>query len=138
MKWVNKLVIFLIIICTISYILALIGKPSSTMSFMALFLDRLFMVNLVIFVISGFVFIDNFGTFNVFKYSVRHFRATVSKKYKNQLLQENDTLETDRDIKTFLQKKFLFAQTKHNAANVYFAFSGSIFLLYIVITFVLV
>ncbi len=138
MKWIKKLVIFLITISSMSFLLTFIGKSSSSMSLTALFLDRLFTVNLVIFIICGIIFIDNYGTFNVFKYSIRHFRATVSKKYKYHMLEENDGLETDNDIKAFLQKKYLFAKNKHNAANVYFIFSAIVLITFLTATFIVV
>lgn len=138
MKWIKQLIIFLITVGSISFLLTLIGKSSSSMSLTLLFLDRLFIVNLIVFIICGFIFIDNFGTFNVFKYSIKHFRATVSKKYKYQMLVEDESLKTDSDIKSFLQKKYLFAKRKHNVANVYFAFSAIILVSFLVVTFIAV
>lgn len=136
MKWIKKLIIFLITVGSISFLLTLIGKSSSSMNLTTLFLDRLFTVNLIVFIICGIAFIDNFGTFNVFKYSVKHFHVTLSKKYKYQMFAENEELKTDSDIKSYLQKKYLFAKTKHNAANVYFAFSAIILISFLVVTFI--
>lgn len=138
MKWIKKLSIYVIVICIISLLLTLIGESTSKFTFELLFLDRLFFINLICFVITGIVFIDNLGTFNVFKYSLRHVRATVSKKYKTQLISTNDELKSDQDIKAFLQKKYLYAERRHSTMHAYFTFSAIIFSTYLFVTFMLI
>ncbi|QUH28608.1 DUF3899 domain-containing protein [Vallitalea guaymasensis] len=131
-KNVKKIIIYILIAIIASLLLAVFDKRLTTHSITLfhIFLEKLFLVNLLIFIITGIVFIDDQGTFNVFKYSTKHYRASVSKKYKYRLQQEY-ALKSKQEIKEFLKEKYLYAPKKHSSTTTFFYCSIIMLIIYI-------
>lgn len=130
-KIIKKSIIFILAISIPSFLLTLIGNSNSSFTVYQIFFDRLFLVNLAVFVIAGWVFVDDQGTFNVFKYATKHFRATTSSKYK-YAIKEETSLETDEEIKEFLKNKYLYAPKKHSSTTFYFYSSCVVLVLFFI------
>lgn len=120
-KIIKKLIIFISVIGVPSLLLTLVSKSSqdNSMTLYQIFFDRFFLINLAVFVITGWVFVDDQGTFNVFKYATKHFLATTSNKYKYAIKEEN-SLDSDQEIKEFLKQKYLYAPKGHSSTTFYF------------------
>ncbi|GKX28125.1 hypothetical protein SH1V18_06050 [Vallitalea longa] len=131
-KNAKKIILYIIILTIFSLILSLFDKRINvgSISLYHLMLEKLFLINMIVFIVAGIVFIDDQGTFNVFKYSIKHYRATVSKKYK-YTLQKEFSLKSPQDIKKYLKEKYLYAPKKHSSTTLYFYCSIIILIFYI-------
>ncbi|MCT4685868.1 DUF3899 domain-containing protein [Vallitalea sp.] len=133
-KNVKRIIIYILIATIVSLLLAFFDKRLTTHSITLfnIFLEKLFLVNLFIFIITGIVFIDDQGTFNVFKYSTKHYKASVSKKYK-YLLEQEYSLRSKQEIKEFLKDKYLYAPKKHSSTTIIFYSSTLVLILYLLL-----
>ncbi|GMQ59466.1 hypothetical protein AN1V17_38630 [Vallitalea sediminicola] len=131
-KNVKKIIFFTLIVFLIGLLLAFFDKrlENESITLYHILLEKMFLVNLFIFVITGIVFIDDQGTFNVFKYSSKHYRATISKRYKYHL-EEEYSLKSKQEIKEFLKKKYLYAPKKHSSTTTFFYFSIILLIFYL-------
>ena len=131
-KNAKKISIYLLVLILFSALLSLIDKriQLDNILFHHLLLEKLFLVNMLLFIITGIIFIDDRGTFNIFKYSMKHYKATVSKKYK-YYLQSEYSLSTPGEIKEFLREKYLYADKKNGPTTIFFYSSIAIMFLYI-------
>ncbi|MCT4596882.1 MAG: DUF3899 domain-containing protein [Vallitalea sp.] len=128
-KHLKKLLFFIIFIGGTGLLFTILNKDVKLSFFMS-FLEKVFFINLLVFIITGVVFIDDQGTFNVFKYSFKHFRATVSEKYKYSIKQEY-SMKSDTEIKEHLKNTYLYAQKKHSSTTIYFYYSCILLFIFI-------
>ena len=131
-KNIKKIIAYLLFITIISLVISFFSNnyKSGLASLTSILFDKIFLVNLLIFIITGIVFINSQGTFNIFKYSTKHYRATLSKRYRHRLEQEY-SLKTKQEIKEFLKEKYLYAPKKHSSTTIYFYCSIIILIFYI-------
>ncbi|GMQ62303.1 DUF3899 domain-containing protein [Vallitalea maricola] len=131
-KNAKKIIIYILIAISASLLLAFFDKRLETQSITLyhIFLEKMFLVNLFAFIITGIVFVDDQGVFNIFRYSTKHYRATVSKKYKYRLEQEY-SLKSKQEIKEFLKEKYLYAPKKHSSTTTIFYCSIIIMIFYL-------
>jgi hypothetical protein len=131
-KNVKKIIIYILIVISASLLLSFFDKrlDAESITLYHVFLEKLFLVNLFIFIITGIVFIDDQGVFNVFRYSTKHYRTTVSKKHRYNLEQEY-ALKSKQEIKEFLKEKYLYAPKKKSSTTIFFYCSVILMIFYI-------
>jgi len=106
---------------------------NSETSFILSYYNVLCLFTTFMFIIGGFMFLTEQKIFNIYLYSIKNFRSTLSKNYRYNLI-EQYSIDDEKDIKQYLKDNYLYKDFEFVLTKPIFYSSTLLFIILSIIT----
>ncbi len=134
----KNLIIPSLLILFISFIIVMIGKIFTGFNtpFFFAYYNILSILTTIVFIVGSFMFITEQKMFNLYLYSIKHFRVVLSKNYRFSLMSEH-SIDDEKNIDNYLKDNYLYKDFKYSLTKPLFYSGTFLFIILIILAFTL-